>query len=1110
MDIMINVVNQKLKLTSNLKSFVAGTQEFITFHFIYGEDWADLTTFAQFTQNGNSYNVYLDEEDSCFLPPEIVAGKCTVMLFGTKTTTVNNVTHVVHATTNVIEFTLDENMLIPNASSTEITQTLYDQLVQKVNAVLDLSDSDYSDLIKSEIARILGEYLENGDLAAATIGDGTIEKAKLNASLQSSLDKADNSWQKDISETSTPTAGSWEAIYDPTGYGKRNPPIDPYSFAQTQRDTAIARLNSQVTNLAPAYSASATYALGDFVTHDGKIYKCTTAITTAETWTAGHWTQVNLGSNISDIKYAIAKEYTNDIAYLPGDYVWHDNYLYRCIENVSVGESWTLNKWTRIINTDDIKKIYTDIAPAYSASESYHVGDIVSRGSKFYECRTDIETPESWNSNNWAPIYLADIINGRIAALDTKNQILTHHFNYITGSVIDEWEQGGLYSATGLPYSSANAIRTSFIPVVNNTFSICNFNGVKFGVYEYDSNQAFVKRSNDFLNYKRQYSVGNDTAFIKVQISGTSIDASYAKDFFVYNQAESDLHESEINVSGLQRIFFTTGQYINNSGTSVNISSPINSTNYAYATDVCNEGDRYYILGSGASVARLWSFSDSSGNIIEKANDTYDSNNGYIIVIAPENASLFVCNVKLSADYMVFKSQKCAKDMAIKTLTKEELEFGRIAINTHAFIKTPYFMVTKDFVPHNATCLSVQNENVKVAIIKYVDGKIVGFDYWKTYGTTYNFDFATYDDFKIYFAYSDESIIINHYDLTNGLIFIINDKDQESINSQSSIDPVKKAMYKIMANDYNISYANAAKPLSFDSYLKNSQNVHPKVLYFPNRFGEHYYWMAYTPYPFARDAYENPCIAYSDDGYEWRDIKGNPLDNPGGDGYNSDTHLVYRDDSGILECWYRYVSDYDNPPVSEIIRRRTSTDGITWSEEETIYVNDTGYYAYFLSPAIIWDGEKYNIWVITSSNNTIQYYTALASDITNWNLERTIVLTYKDADNIEYKPWHLDVINDNGTYIMLIMCKSFESAAENRWTMFMTTSDDNTNYETPYVVIYGDPDSWDSYMYRGSIVKVNGEYRIYYSAGSDTYGISSIWGIGVSTSKNLHNFIGAL
>ena len=262
MEILVKVVNQKLKIASNLKSVVAGTQEFISFKFTYGDDWSELTTFAQFTQNGNSYNVYLDENDCCYLPPEIVSGKCTVMLFGTKTVTIREVPHTTRATTNVIEFEITPNMLIENASSTEITQTLYDQLVQKVNEVLDLSDSDYSDLIKSEIARILGEYLDNGDLAAATIGDGTIEKAKLNSSLQASIDKADNSWQKNVSETSTPTSGSWEATYDPAGYGKRNPPIDPYSFAQTQRDTAIARMRG-ISSVAEVNNGSQTFTLHD-------------------------------------------------------------------------------------------------------------------------------------------------------------------------------------------------------------------------------------------------------------------------------------------------------------------------------------------------------------------------------------------------------------------------------------------------------------------------------------------------------------------------------------------------------------------------------------------------------------------------------------------------------------------------------------------------------------------------------------------------------------------------------------------------------------------------------------------------------------------------------
>lgn len=41
---------------------------------------------------------------------------------------------------------------------------------------------------------------------------------------------------------------------------------------------------------ANVYSASATYAVGDLCRHDYKIYVCNTAITTAEAWTAAHWT----------------------------------------------------------------------------------------------------------------------------------------------------------------------------------------------------------------------------------------------------------------------------------------------------------------------------------------------------------------------------------------------------------------------------------------------------------------------------------------------------------------------------------------------------------------------------------------------------------------------------------------------------------------------------------------------------------------------------------------------------------------------------------------------------------------------------------------------------
>lgn len=53
---------------------------------------------------------------------------------------------------------------------------------------------------------------------------------------------------------------------------------------------------------ASAYSSSKTYAVGDYVIHNDYLYRCTTAITTAEAWTSGHWTQVLLVNEVSDVK----------------------------------------------------------------------------------------------------------------------------------------------------------------------------------------------------------------------------------------------------------------------------------------------------------------------------------------------------------------------------------------------------------------------------------------------------------------------------------------------------------------------------------------------------------------------------------------------------------------------------------------------------------------------------------------------------------------------------------------------------------------------------------------------------------------------------------------
>ena len=59
-------------------------------------------------------------------------------------------------------------------------------------------------------------------------------------------------------------------------------------------------------NLAPIYSTSGTYAVGDYVLYNSGLYKCNTAITTGEAWTASHWTVVKVGTELTNTNGDVA------------------------------------------------------------------------------------------------------------------------------------------------------------------------------------------------------------------------------------------------------------------------------------------------------------------------------------------------------------------------------------------------------------------------------------------------------------------------------------------------------------------------------------------------------------------------------------------------------------------------------------------------------------------------------------------------------------------------------------------------------------------------------------------------------------------------------------
>lgn len=95
-----------------------------------------------------------------------------------------------------------------------------------------------------------------------------------------------------------------------------------------------AHIAQNTANFASAFSDVTSYAVGDYVTYNNILYRCTTAHT-AGTWVAGHFTQVTVGGDIASIdsKIPLCKvAQKNSIAAVTAAMTWET------IDSVSVGE----------------------------------------------------------------------------------------------------------------------------------------------------------------------------------------------------------------------------------------------------------------------------------------------------------------------------------------------------------------------------------------------------------------------------------------------------------------------------------------------------------------------------------------------------------------------------------------------------------------------------------------------------------------------------------------------------------------------------------------------------------------------------------------------------
>ena len=112
-----------------------------------------------------------------------------------------------------------------------------------------------------------------------------------------------------------------EAYAKGTRGGSAVPSTDPaYEnhskyYAQVSHDYAV----SAAANTAEAYDPTLTYNVGDYVTYNTALYKCITAITTAEAWTSAHWESVLVGNELSDVKSDLDDLKSHDFVFVGAD-----------------------------------------------------------------------------------------------------------------------------------------------------------------------------------------------------------------------------------------------------------------------------------------------------------------------------------------------------------------------------------------------------------------------------------------------------------------------------------------------------------------------------------------------------------------------------------------------------------------------------------------------------------------------------------------------------------------------------------------------------------------------------------------------------------------------
>jgi hypothetical protein len=203
--------------------------------------------------------------------------------------------------------------------------------------------------------------------------------------------------------------------------------------------------------------------------------------------------------------------------------------------------------------------------------------------------------------------------------------------------------------------------------------------------------------------------------------------------------------------------------------------------------------------------------------------------------------------------------------------------------------------------------------------------------------------------------------------------------------------------------------------LKIPTYENSGQGVHPDILYRPGKNPA--FMLAFTPYPFSVDRFENPSLVVSDDGLHFYEEypHGNPLAPPPPHDHNNDPDLFYYE--GGLRLMYLETLR----PEKQNLVLLTHCGGARWSSRivHTDYLQAGD--PMILSPVYVRINKSDYLFYVDMTRYKIQFAPIRHNFNPDCSERRDISINMEGLD-----PWHIDIIPHKDAFYMLICCVTTE------------------------------------------------------------------------------------